>query len=301
MQPARLLRAAGAHGRAASWRTTRRRRPRASASTTTTEGETVPFIVRIETGYQDRDQYKIATLFDPAQPWEPWAPQDGWNRRLVFTHGGSCGTDRAAGSAPDVMREELLGKGFMVASTALNNLGHNCNPVVIAESELMARERVSEQYGPPRATLGTGCSGGAIAQMMLAHAYPGFYDGITVQCTFADLFTTGKQAISGHLFRKLFGPGGRPTGRARMAAGLERHADRALLGGRRRLRRGVLAGDQRHGRLRRPVRRRRRPGSAAACWTTTSTSSAWAARASPASRSTTWESSTDSSRCWRAR
>ena len=188
--------------------------PDGTEETTTTEGETVPFIVRVETGYQNRDQYKIATLYDPDQSWEPWAPQRAWNRRIVFTHGGSCGTDRAAGRAPDVMRDKLLGKGFIVASTALNNLGHNCNPVIIAESELMARERIVEQYGPVRATLGTGCSGGAIAQMMAAHAYPGFYDGITVQCMFADLFTTGKQAISGHLFRRLFTPalGGRPTG-----------------------------------------------------------------------------------------
>jgi len=181
--------------------------------TTTTEGETVPFIVRVETGYQDRDQYKIATLIEPDRPWEPWAPQRAWNRRMVMTHGGSCGTDRRAGSAPDVMNEELLGKGFLVSSTALNNLGHNCNPVVIAESELMVRERIVEQYGPVRRTLGMGCSGGAIAQLMVAHAYPGFYDGITVQCTFADLFTTGKQAVSGHLFRRLFTPpGGRPAG-----------------------------------------------------------------------------------------
>ena len=187
--------------------------PANTEKTTTPEGETVPFIVRVEAGYQVRDQYKIATLYDPAQPWEPWAPQRAWNRRIVFTHGGSCGTDRAAGNAPDVMRDKLLGKGFIVASTALNNLGHNCNPAIIVESELMARERIVEQYGPVRATLGTGCSGGAIAQMMAAHAYPGFYDGITVQCMFADLFTTGKQAISGHLFRRLFSPpAGRPSG-----------------------------------------------------------------------------------------
>jgi hypothetical protein len=44
------------------------------AETTTQTGATVPFIVRIETGYQDRDQYQIATLFQPNQPWEPWAP-----------------------------------------------------------------------------------------------------------------------------------------------------------------------------------------------------------------------------------
>ncbi len=36
------------------------------ATTTTDEGNEVPFIVRIETGYQDRDQYSIAILYDPA-------------------------------------------------------------------------------------------------------------------------------------------------------------------------------------------------------------------------------------------
>ena len=43
------------------------------ASTTTDQGITVPYIVRVETGYQNRDQYKIATLYQPAKPWEPWA------------------------------------------------------------------------------------------------------------------------------------------------------------------------------------------------------------------------------------
>jgi Tannase-like family of unknown function (DUF6351) len=178
--------------------------PEGIRQTTTSEGQTVPFIVRVETGYQDRDQYRIAVLYEPGKPWEPWAPQAGWNRRLVFTHGGSCGTDRKAGNAPGVLNQELLGKGFLVASTALNNLGHNCNPVIIAESEMMARERIVEQYGPVGATLGTGCSGGAIAQMMTAHAYPGFYDGITVSCTFVDLLTTGKHGAQGHLFQQFF-------------------------------------------------------------------------------------------------
>ena len=38
------------------------------ATTTTDEGNTVPYIVRIETGYQDRDQYRIAVLYDPEEP-----------------------------------------------------------------------------------------------------------------------------------------------------------------------------------------------------------------------------------------
>ncbi len=38
------------------------------ASTTTDNGTTVPFIVRVETGYQDRDQYQIAARFNRACP-----------------------------------------------------------------------------------------------------------------------------------------------------------------------------------------------------------------------------------------
>ncbi len=44
--------------------------PSASIATaTTTDGVTVPFIVRQETGYIDRDQYAIATLWQPGEPW----------------------------------------------------------------------------------------------------------------------------------------------------------------------------------------------------------------------------------------
>src|SRR4051795_7750071 len=39
------------------------------ATTTTDQGTTVPFTVRQELGYQDRDQFKILTLFPPGQPW----------------------------------------------------------------------------------------------------------------------------------------------------------------------------------------------------------------------------------------
>ncbi len=188
-------------------------RPDDLAGTRTDEGHTVPFIVRVEIGYQDRDQYRIATLYDPNRAWTPWDPQGAWNGKLVITHGESCGTDRQASFAPNVLNAEVLGKGFMVMSTALNHLGHNCNPALIAESEMMARERIVERYGPVRRTIGMGCSGGAIAQIGVAHAYPGFYDGITIGCAFTDLLGTIRQAVNGHLLRNLIngtslGPGG---------------------------------------------------------------------------------------------
>src|SRR4051794_33599365 len=56
------------------------------AMTTTDKGLSVPFIVRVETGYIDRDQYQIAALFQPGKAWTPVAPQRQFNRKLLVTH-----------------------------------------------------------------------------------------------------------------------------------------------------------------------------------------------------------------------
>ena len=82
-------------------------------------------------------------------------------------------------AAPDVLNQTALGQGFAVASHALDNSGHNCNIVTQAESLVVTKELVAERYGPIRYTIGTGCSGGALAQQHLANAYPGIYQGIT--------------------------------------------------------------------------------------------------------------------------
>ena len=50
------------------------------AQTTTDQGQTVTFIVRVETGSVDRGQYQIAVLYDPSKPWDFGNPQVGWNR-----------------------------------------------------------------------------------------------------------------------------------------------------------------------------------------------------------------------------
>ncbi len=186
------------------------------AATTTDEGNEVPFIVRVETGYQDRDQYSIAILYDPAKPFAPWDPQKGFNHKLLITHGASCGIDHQSGTAPSVTGDTVgvpgvgggtssptvaLGRGFAVMSTALNNAGHNCNLVTQAESLVMAKERVVEQYGPIRYTIGTGCSGGSLTQQQVANAYPGIYQGILPQCSFPDAWSTGQQLVDYHLVR----------------------------------------------------------------------------------------------------
>src|SRR5215469_14636890 len=62
------------------------------AQTTTSQGKTVPYIVRVETGTINRGIYETAVLHDPtreAVP-TPFNPPAAWNHRLVYTLGGGC-------------------------------------------------------------------------------------------------------------------------------------------------------------------------------------------------------------------
>ena len=163
------------------------------ATTTTTDGVTVPFIVRLETGYIDRDQYAIATLFDPSKPWTPTAPQGQFNRRLVITHGFSCDTAYETAEAPSVLRPKVLGGGFVVMAHALDHAGHNCNLLTQAEALVMTKEYAIDHYGTVRWTIGSGCSGGSLVQHQVANSYPGIYQGITPQCSFPDAWSSAMQ------------------------------------------------------------------------------------------------------------
>ena len=189
------------------------------ATTTTDGGVTVPFIVRQELGYQDRDEYKILTLFTPGQRWSRWRPQPQWNHKLLITGGGGCAVTYGVGDAPlqdfsgtiptipgyTPSYVNALGKGFAVMSTALANTGHNCNLVTEAESLIMAKERLIENYGDVRYTIGTGCSGGSIVQQTVANAYPGaVYDGLVITCALPDVLSTGAQFADYHLLRGYF-------------------------------------------------------------------------------------------------
>lgn len=174
------------------------------ATTTTDQGNTVPFIVREETGVSVRDEYKIAVLYNPADPWDPTDPQPGYNSKLVLTHGASCDTSYEMGGAPTVTLEDALGLGFAVASHALDNAGHNCNLVTEAESLVVTKELVSERYGPIRYTIGTGCSGGSLVQQQVANAYPGVYQGILPQCSFTDAWSSSQQYVDYGLLRWYF-------------------------------------------------------------------------------------------------
>jgi uncharacterized tannase-like protein DUF6351 len=183
------------------------------AQTTTDQGVTVPFIVRTETGYMDRDQYQISALFQPGKSWSTFTPQPQFNRKLLILHGASCGVDYETGGAPDTTGSSsptgdagtyALGHGFLTMSTALDNSGHNCNLPLQAESLIMAKEYIAKTYGTLRYTIGTGCSGGSLAEQWIANAYPGVYQGILPTCSFPDAWSTASQFLDYHLLLAYF-------------------------------------------------------------------------------------------------
>ncbi|WP_326541364.1 DUF6351 family protein [Pseudorhodoferax sp.] len=154
------------------------------AKTTSTNGASVNFVIRIETGTLNRGIYQTAILHDPATDTEAVGPFNrprGWNGELVFPFGGACNPGyRQATSLGGDYKTKLyeLSKGYAVASSTLNVWGNNCNSVLSAESALMVKERFVETYGPPSATIGQGPSGGAKSQLMIVDNYPGILDGI---------------------------------------------------------------------------------------------------------------------------
>ena len=177
------------------------------APTTTDQGITVPYIVRVETGYIDRDQYQVASLFQPGEQWSPFSPQRQWNHKLLILHGASCGASYQTGSAPDVTGDiapTALGLGFLTMSTALDNSGHYCNVAVQAESLVMAKEHIVKSYGTIRYTIGHGCSGGSLAQQWIANAYPGVYQGILPTCSFPDAMSSATQVADYALLERYF-------------------------------------------------------------------------------------------------
>jgi hypothetical protein len=161
------------------------------AMTTTTEGDTVPYIVRLETGTINRAIYQTAILDDPSVPGPDLQNHSdpGWNGRLVYRFGGGCraGWYRQGSSTGGVLDDLSLSQGFATAAASLNVFGNTCNDLVTAETMMMVKERFIETYGPMRYTIGWGCSGGSYQVHQIGDNYPGLLDGIVPQCSFPDV------------------------------------------------------------------------------------------------------------------
>lgn len=152
----------------------------------------------------DQGIYDIAVLHDPSRPWQPWAPQPGFNGKLLVPFGGDCQPRHPQGEPTDgvvggVLNDVALSRGFAVAMSNLNVLGQNCNDVVSAEALMMLKEHFAETYGEIRYTIGLGCSGGSMQQNWITSNYPGLLDGTKPSCTYPDIWETMQEAEDCHL------------------------------------------------------------------------------------------------------
>jgi uncharacterized tannase-like protein DUF6351 len=164
-------------------------RPPDIADTTTSDGRTVPYIVRVESGTINRAIYRIAILDDPARAASAaWTPGPGWNRAFMMTFGGGCGTNYNQGSntAVSAIFDAAVSRGFAHAISTQNVMQQHCNDALSGEALMMIKEHFIERYGIPKWTMGFGGSGGSIQQLLIAQNFPGLLDGLLPSLTFAD-------------------------------------------------------------------------------------------------------------------
>ena len=180
--------------------------------TTTIDGNAVPYIVRVESGTLDQNIYRIAILDDPTNPVRnPWSPGGkkpgaGWNGKLTVPFGGGCGPAYRSGSnnVTSALQNTQLSLGFAVAFGTRNTLGTGCNDLVSAETLMMIKERFIEQFGVPKFTIGSGGSGGAMQQRLIAQNYPGLLDAITPGISYSDLVSILPDVVDCGLLNRYF-------------------------------------------------------------------------------------------------
>jgi hypothetical protein len=168
------------------------------ARTTTTQGKTVNYIVRVETGTINRAIYQIAILHDLlAGPLvDPWTSSASWNGRLLYSYGGGAKAGyhqgrTTGGVLSSASGGDVLALGYAMAASSLNVFGNNADDVLSAETTMMVKEHFVETYGVPLYTLGTGSSGGSMQLNLINQNYPGMMEGIATRNTFSDLLTFG--------------------------------------------------------------------------------------------------------------
>jgi len=174
------------------------------ATTTTDHGRTVPYIVRQETGTLNRTIYRITVLFDPTQPWTPWAPQPAWNGKVLYLFGAGAGLQYTQGNIAATFDDNGLSRGFATAAAVMTNHGTNANAKLNAEALMMVKERLAEAYGPIRYTIGSGCSGGAIQQHSIGDQYPGLIDGLLPVCSYPDTWSLAVNSHDCHVLTPYF-------------------------------------------------------------------------------------------------
>ncbi|MFC4252812.1 DUF6351 family protein [Sinimarinibacterium flocculans] len=192
--------------------------PPDTMGTRTTHGESVPWVVRVETRPINRGIARMAVLDDPlardaAARFDPDRFEASlWNGNVYYVYGESCGVGFQQGSStPDFVLggfpnlaelsddniliilmgvSDRLGNGDITVHNTLSAYGNHCNPLLSIESTMMTKEHIIERYGLINRFIGTNGSGAAMQQINAANNAPGLISaGLTI-ATFADIPST---------------------------------------------------------------------------------------------------------------
>lgn len=162
------------------------------ADFTNDRGVTVKSLIRVERGVLNRNIYQLVSFYDPLDQNAAWAPPKGWNGKLHWKFGPGASTSRFMESpgVGTIFDQNALRRGFMVASSHLTNNSSNSNNTLAAETVMMVKEKIAENYGEIRYTMSDGASGGSIMQHSIASAYPGLTNGLMITASYSDMITT---------------------------------------------------------------------------------------------------------------
>ena len=162
------------HAARSSLRPGRAAAGRAIATTTTDQGETVPYIVRLERGAMDRGLYDVAVLANPSAGWAPWASQprlEPQGALPVRRRHGAVAHERRAAERP--RRPRALARVHGREQQPQHPRRRTPTTSSRPRRVMMLKEHIAETYGSIRYTIGAGCSGGSIQQHVIAADYPG--------------------------------------------------------------------------------------------------------------------------------
>jgi hypothetical protein len=164
--------------------------PANAVNTTTSDGLTVPYVVRQEIGTINRFIYSIATLapYADAAPGQP--NMGAWNKKLIYHFDGGVGIGHQQGSLAGRARfHEGLRLGYAVAYSTGTRTSTHYNLVLGGETALMVKAHFEKLYGRPLYTVGVGASGGGIQQYVYGQNHPGLIDAAVAQYSYPDMLT----------------------------------------------------------------------------------------------------------------
>jgi hypothetical protein len=189
------------------------------ANFTNDRGATVKSMIRIERGTINRSLYSLVTYYDPAQASAPWAPQKGWNGKVMWKMGASTSANRFESPATPSFDANALSRGFMVVTSTHTQHSLNNNELLSAETVMMVRERIIETYGEIRYTMSDGGSGGSMMQTTPATVMPGLLNGLITTISYPDAVSTWIETKDCGLLGNYYGTAqGSPLSPAQRAA-----------------------------------------------------------------------------------